>query len=345
MTLPAVPSSISFSQLSTEYFGSSTNIKLSDYYYGGNLLQKNTCTDAVRSLGDAFLGNSSGFTAHFKNVPETGSISMSAFRGKTYYYAKQTVTNVSGDDQSVNSTTIEDEALRDNSENSAYFVVTTTGNCKATSTSNTGLTITNANRGYTTCYLNNSNKIWGKGGAGGKGQSNGSNGKNGGTSIRTGTHLIINNNDGRILGGGGGGGGGAVQRISYKEGYCSTSNTNFSIGGSGGGGGAGGGAGGAKGDPQPANFTSNSNGNGSAGTYDDSNAGGNGGSGCGYNRVLGTVCSYTGGNGGTWGTDGNGGPGPGTGGGSGGKSIRYKDGKNVHYVIEGTVAGSTQAYT
>lgn len=333
MTLPS-SGQISFSQLASEYGGSSTNIKLSDYYYGGTYLKANACTNYIKNNNQS---SHPGYNLHFNGISSSGAVLMSTFRGKAYYYARQTVESVNGYDLSISAATKEGESPKSNPENGAYYVINTNGNIVATSTGQAGIRFLAGGRGTTTVYFENSHNIYGKGGDGGRGEDGGSRGGNGGTAVRFWHHAVFSNN-GNVRGGGGGGGGGAAKRISYREGYCSTGDTNYSISGSGGGGGAGGGSGGSHGTAPSANFSGNG-GNGGSGNYNDSGAGGNGGSGCGSNRVLGTVCSNQGGNGGDWGQSGQGAA---TGGGSGGNGVRYSNG--IYYRRLGNgVAGGEQS--
>lgn len=329
MTLPT--GTISFKQLAAEYNQPSTNISLGDYYYGGTILKSNSCTNVIRTNGTDFAG----YTAHFKNISTSqNNISLDHYRGKSYYYAKSDDITISGNNAIVNTSTVEGESPKKNSENSAYFNVVTSANLTATATNQFACKIVAGNRANSAVYLVNNHTIYGKGGNGGRGNQNGSIGGNGGTALRLeGNSFVVNN--GNIWGGGGGGGGGNSKRITYKEGYCFPNNTNYSISGSGGGGGAGGGSGGTHGDTQQCNYCGNG-GNGGNGNYNATNAYGNGGSGCGSNRVLGTVCSNVGGRGGDWGDNG---VDAGTKGGSGGSSIIVSTGKYYKLITPGSLKG------
>jgi hypothetical protein len=337
MTLPS-SGQISFSQLASEYAGSSTNIRLSDYYYSGTYLKSNDCTNYIKNNNQT---SHPGYNLHFKNIPSSASnISMSVFRGKAYYYARQTIDNLNGTDVSIEASSRENESPKSNFENGAYYVARTNGNIIASSTGQAAIRFLLGNRSTTTVYFQNDHRISGKGGDGGRGQNGGSNGQFGGSAVRFWHHAIFNNN-GVARGGGGGGGGGGHKRISYREGYCSTGDTNYSISGSGGGGGAGGGSGGSHGTATGCNFCGNG-GNGGNGNYNDNNAYGNGGSGCGYNNVIGTVCSYEGGRGGDWGERGQNGA-AGTSGGSGGNAVRYTSGKYYRRIGGGGTPGGEVA--
>jgi len=333
MTLPS-SGQISLSDLRTEYtnLGSQGQVAMNDFYYGSTHVQKNTCTDQAR--GDASHPTKA---SHFDNIPAVGAgqIKLSNFYSKVYYYARQTTVQVNGSNASINVNAIEDEALKKNSNNTVFFVASTNGNCKATSTGNYALTIPQGGRPNTTCYLINDHAIYGKGGRGGDG---GNSGETGGTALSVASNIYLKNNN-RILGGGGGGGGGGAKINSYNECYCCNT-TNASIAGSGGGGGKGGGAGGNAGSALNANFTYGG-GNGAAGDEDTSSVPGSGGSGggnCVFNTVLGTYCSNGGGAGGGWGSSGGGS------GGSGGNAIRRRSGAYYVVVTSGTTAGSTVTF-
>ena len=334
MTLPT--GIISFGNLRSEYKNTNSgSISMNELYYGGPYLQKNTCTDTVKTYGGP------GYSLHFQNIPTSGQNNISNYKGKAYYYARQSNAETNGYDVSFNASSIEAESPKQNPENSAYFVLNTNGNCTATATNQYGLRIQAGNAQYTTCYFINYLYIYGKGGYGGRGQDGGYNGEDGGPALYHGTYAYIVNN-GRILGGGGGGGGGGSQRRSYNECYC-CNDTNYAQAGSGGGGGAGGGPGGPAGSSPGANFTYGG-GTGGDGNYNDSSAGGNGGSNAIYNGGLGTRYSAVGGNGGDWGQKGGDGQSPDdqvsgpTGGGNGGAGIVHGNGYKI--LTTGTIAGS-----
>lgn len=335
MTLPS--GTITFSDLRSEYKNTNSgSISINELYYGGSYLQKNTCTDTVKTY------QGPGYDLHFKDIPNSSQSlnNISNYRGKAYYYARQATATINGYNAVVSSSSIEDESAKNNSENSAYYVLSTDGNCVATATNQYGLTIGSGNRNNTTCYFINNNYIYGKGGAGGRGQDGGYNGGDGGPALFHGIYTYLVNN-GSILGGGGGGGGGASQKRDYNECYCCNA-TNYAQAGSGGGGGAGGGSGGPAGSSPGANFRYDG-GNGGDGNYNNSSAGGNGGSNSIYNSGLGTRYSAVGGNGGDWGSvGGNGGSaddsvnGP-TAGGAAGASIYHGGAYKV--ITTGTIAG------
>ena len=229
---------ISLSNLRTEYtnLGPQGQVAMNDFYYGSTHLKKNKCTDQARS--DASHPSKA---SHFDNVPAVGGgqIKLTNFYSKVYYYARQTIVQISGSNASIDVSGIENEALKTNSNNTVFFDAETTGNCNASLTSNYGLTIPQSSRTNTTCYLTNDYAIYGKGG---KGADGGGSGSPGGTAFSVAPNIYLKNNN-RILGGGGGGGGSGSKRITFNECYC-CSPSNTSIGGSGGGGGKGGGAGG-----------------------------------------------------------------------------------------------------
>jgi len=342
MALPQT--NISLKLIAEEYLHSGTDIYFSSFYYGGDYLKANICSSAVRN--DV---NHSGHSLHFGDIPinppsTNRPISMGSFRGKAYYYARTDDVVSSGNDVSVSAKTIENEspANRRKLENSAFYTFKTNGNLAATGTDKFACTILDGARPHTTTYIINDHAMYGKGGDGGRGNKNGSNGGKGGTALKIYGNSFLENN-GKIYGGGGGGGGGDVKRISYREGYCSRSDTNYSISGSGGGGGAGGGNKGSHGDTAQCNFCGNG-GNGSDGNYNDSNAGGNGGSGCGRNRVLGTVCSHEGGDGGDWGAKGKDGKGGGRSGRGGGNSISRNSTKYYKEITAGNKKGSVETF-
>lgn len=335
---------IALSNLRTEYtnLGSTAKVAMNEFYYGSNYLKKNKCTDQVRT-------DSSHPTkaSHFDNIPALSTpkvqIKLTNFYSRVYYYARQAIVQVSGNNSSINVNNIENESecLKKNSNNTVFFVAETIDNCKATTTSNNGLTISQGSRPNTTCYLTNDYEIYGKGGKGGDG--NGNTGENGGTALSLALNIYLKNNN-RILGGGGGGGGGNARKDTYNECYC-CSTTSASIAGSGGGGGKGGGGGGNAGSALSANF-SYSGGNGSAGDSNTSSVPGSGGSGggnCTYNTVIGTYCSNSGGNGGGWGESGSGGISGGQGG-SGGNAISRRSGAYYVVLTSGTTAGITNTF-
>lgn len=330
MTLPST-GAIKFSDLESEYTqtADNNNISLGEFYYGGSKLQKNDATDQAYS--DT---NHPGYSSHFQNIPSSGAISMSAFRGKSAYYARQSAVDVSGNIATVDTTSIENEFWKNGSAYSAFFKVQTSGTCSSNNNSFAALRTQAPNRNYTTAYIKVSHTVSGAGGNGGKGKNGGYNGGSGFTALRVRTHAYLENNS-TIRGGGGGGGGGNSKKNNYNECYC-CNETNASISGSGGGGGAGGGSGGPHGNPPGANFQYNG-GNGQNGT---SSGPGNGGSGCAYNVVLGTYCSHNGGNGGNWGQSGDNGSGGGTSGGEGGRSIRTSNGMYFVKLVSGTLQGS-----
>lgn len=328
---------IALSDLRTEYtnLNVGAQVSMNEFYYGSTHVKKNNCTDAAR--GDTSHPSQA---SHFDNIPALSTpkvqIKLTNFYSRVYYYARQQVVQVSGNNATISVTDIENEALKTNSGNTVFFDVQTTGNCKATTTSNYGLTIPQGNRANTTCYLTNDYAIYGKGGAGGRGD--GSAGSAGGDAFYVSTNLYLKNNN-KILGGGGGGSGGTAKINSYNECYCCNV-TNASIAGSGGGGGKGGGAGGPAGSALNANFQY-SGGGGNNGDEDTSSVPGSGGSGggsCSYNTVLGTYCSNGGANGGGWGQAGGGS------GGAAGNSIRRRNSAYYVVVTSGTTAGSTVTF-
>jgi len=342
MTLPK-NGQISLGDMATEYNQTKSNVRLSDYYYGGSVLEKNDCTDKVIE----YKHNKSGYTSHFKNIPNqpsgspaagTDEIKMSIFRGKSYYFARQNTISVSGSDVSVNTSNIENNETpsnKRNSENSVYFVVQTSGDCQASSVSNRGLTISQSGRTHSACYLINSKKIRGKGGKGGHGADQKKDGQDGGVALRIRPNGYINNSGGRITGGGGGGGGGNSDKQSYRQcWFCG--NTNISAGGGGGGGGKGGGDGGGGGQAPGANFKDNGK-SGQSGNNDDGGGGGSGGQGGRANERGGRARAQDGGNGGGWGSSGQ------QNGGSGGKAFQYQSGKIHTFTNSGTKSGGDQA--
>jgi len=334
---------ISFSDLRTEYtnLGSQGKVAMNDFYYGSTHLRRNRCTDQART--DTSHPRHS---IHFSGIPvfstPRSQIRLTNFYGKVYYYARQTVVQVSGSNASVNVVNIENESIKSNSNNTVFFDLETIENCSASATSNFGLLIPQGSRPNTTCFLTNDYAIYGRGGRGGDGGGNtAQDGENGGTSLSVATNVYLRNNN-RILGGGGGGGGGAARRDSYNECYC-CSTTTASIGGSGGGGGKGNGGGGSAGPALSANFQY-SGGNGAPGDENTSSVPGTGGSGganCAFNKVLGTYCSIPGGNGGGWGQPGGSSS---AGGGAAGAAIRRRG--SAYYVVltSGTQAGSTVTF-
>jgi len=329
MTLPA-SGAIKFSQLESEYTqsASNSNISFSEFYYNGSKLLANDATNAAR--GDS---SHPGYASHFQNIPSSGEIRMSWFRGKSAYYARQSTVSVSGNIASVDTQAIENEFWKSGSAYSAFFKIQTSGACSSNSDGFAALRTQSPNRNYTTAYIVTQHTVSGKGGKGGRGKNGGSKGENGSQALRIRTHTYLVNNS-SIRGGGGGGGGGNSKKNNYNECYC-CNETNASISGSGGGGGIGGGSGGPHGSPPGANFQYNG-GNGGNGS---SSSAGNGGSGCAYNVVLGTYCSHNGGNGGGWGQSGSSGSGGGTGGGDGGASIVKTNGMYVVKISSGTLQG------
>jgi hypothetical protein len=330
---------IALSDLRTEYtnLGPQGQVAMNEFYYGSTYLKKNKCTDQART-------DSSHPTkaSHFDNVPVAGAgttIALTNFYNKVYYYARQAVVQLSGNNASIDVNTIENESLKANSNNTVFFDAETTGNCRATLTSNYGLTIPQGARSNTTCYLTNDYAIYGKGGRGGDG---GGSGSPGGTAFSVASNIYLKNNN-RILGGGGGGGGSNGKRQTFNECYCCNI-SNTSIGGSGGGGGKGGGAGGGGSGAPPSNFPAGGGGSGGDGDENTSSVPGSGGGGggrCG-GYPQGTICSDSGGPGGGWGQAGS--PAPAGGGGSGGNAIRRRS--SAYYVVltSGTQAGSTVTF-
>ena len=332
---------IALSDLRTEYtnLGPQGQVAMNEFYYGSTHLKKNKCTDQAR--GDTSHPTQA---SHFDNVPSLATtpkpqIKLTNFYSRVYYYARQTVAQVSGNNASVNVNGIEDEALKKNSNNTVFFDAETTGNCKATSTGNYALAIPQGSRANTTCYLTNDYAIYGKGGQGGNG---GGSGSPGGTAFYVSSNIYLKNNN-RILGGGGGGAGSNGKRQPFNECYCcNVSNT--SIGGSGGGGGKGGGGGGSGSGAPPSNFPAGSGGNGGSGDEDTGSVPGSGGGGggrCGgYPR--GTICADSGGPGGGWGSSGS--PAPAGSGGSGGGAITRRSGSYYVVLTSGTTAGGTSTF-
>lgn len=330
MTLQA-SGQISMSDLRSEYtnLGPRAEVRMSQFYYGSTYLRSNACSDLVR--GDA---SHPRHAAHFPNIPALNaqgnpstSIRLTNFYGRSYFYARQATVTVSGNNASVNSTDIENEAIKSNDINTVFYVVATNGNCAATSTANYGLVISQGSRGGTTCYLINDHRIYGRGGRGGDGGGESGNpGAGGGPALFLAPNVYLRNNN-RILGGGNGGAGSAARRNSYNECYCCNI-TNASIAGSGGGGGKGGGAGGSAGTALAANFRY-SGGAGGEGNYDDTGDGGAGGGSCSYNTVIGNYCSTPGETGGGWG---------------GGTGINRR--ASAYYVVlaSGTVSGGTGTF-
>lgn len=340
MTLPT-SGTIKMSQMRTEYtdLGALSQVRLRDFYYGASVtksyLPKNSCTDAVRA-------NTShpGYTPHLEGIPAVSSpvgslpIKLSQFYGKSYYYAPQTDSTISGNVKTFNVNTIESAALKSNTINSAFIDLQVNGEMRATATNNRALTINAKKRSHTTVWVNNTSRILGKGGRGGNGGgSSGSKGQNGGDAFYSSSHTFINNN-GKIYGGGGGGGGGRCNNRSYNECYCCNV-TNAGVGGGGGGGGKGGGDGGNGGSACAANFKNNGN-NGSAANWNDTGGGGSGGSGTKCPSVC--LSMDPGGNGGGWASTGGSGNG---GGGSGGVAFKKKSGLYMKITKTGSIAGST----
>lgn len=334
---------IALSDLRTEYtnLGSQGQVAMNDFYYGSTHLKKNKCTDQART-------DSSHPTkaSHFDNIPVLSTprsqIRLTNFYGKVYYYARQSVVQVSGSNASVNVVNIENESLKSNSNNTVFFDLETIGNCSGSTTSNFGLSIPQGNRANTTCYLTNDYAIYGKGGKGGNGGgSSAERGEDGGTALSVATNVYLKNNN-RILGGGGGGGGSVARRETYNECYCCRT-TNASIAGSGGGGGKGGGGGGSAGFALGSNFMY-AGANGSGGDSNISSVPGSGGSGgtrCSFNVVIGTYCSIPGGNGGGWGQAGGSSS---AAGGAAGNAIRRRSGFYYVVLTSGTQAGSTVTF-
>jgi hypothetical protein len=330
---------ISLGDLRREYtnLGSNGTVSLSDFYYGSTFVKKNTCTDFAKASSDHPTKNS-----HFPNIQTSKSnIKLSNYYGKTYYYAHNTTLQPSGSNASVNTTNIENSAIKKGQENTVFYDVIINSDCYASSTSNFGLTITAGNIANTTCFLNNSSRIYGKGGAGGPG--NAENGSSGGPALQIHINTFLYNN-GRILGGGGGGGGGGQKLQSYNRCYCCTTGS-AGISGGGGGGGKGNGPGGPSGRiPEDRNTERRTpGGDGATGDTENTGRGGGGGSVCVDVRYLGTQCSNPGGTGGGWAEAGDG-AGGGGGGGGGGGSISRKNGKYYNVILGGTRAGAESTF-
>ena len=343
---------ISMQDLKKEYtdLSDKAEVRLSSFYYGksttSSYLAKNACSDAIR----ATISDSTkhpGFTPHLEGIPAVSDpvgdtpIKLTHFYGKSYYYAPQSASNVSGDNTVFNPAIEEGNALKSNTINSAFIDVNASGQNRGTTTSNPGLTIATKNRSHTTVWLNipSDQRIIGKGGAGGNGNDN--NGNPGGHAIQSNIHIFLNNN-GRVLGGGGGGGASGCATRTFKEAYCA-GNSNGSVGGCGGGGGKGTGAGGS---PSGANCGGNFPTDGFGGdAADESNdgAGGSGGSGTRYldSTVDGTAI-YCNANaaaaGGGWGSGGGNSSGNG---GAAGKALYVASGMYRKITASGIIAGTT----
>lgn len=352
MTLQA-SGEISLKDLRTEYTSaapsSSTETKLSQYYFGSTNLKKNAC--ATAAYGDS---NHPGYTPHFENIPllknpitDSDPIRLSQFYGKSYYYAPQTASSISGgNEQSFDPKTIESDALKSATINSAFIVLNTSETIASTRTSTPALTVGTKDRSHTTVYINNASggRIFGKGGKGGN--ANNGNGAAGGDAIKSSTHLYLNNN-GRVFGGGGGGSASGCAFRTFKEAYCANDSLG-NVGGCGGGGGKGGGGGGngiAGSGNCNGQFPSNGF-NGSAGNSDDTGAGGAGGSGSRLvdytvDGVAIYVNANAGGTGGGWGSAGDN-AGSGTGG-AAGRAVVYKSGLYYKSIKAGTIAGTNGA--
>lgn len=343
---------IRMSDLRTEYtdLPSGGEVKLSDFYYGSTYLQKNACTDAVRGTASD-TNKHPGYTPHFEGIPSLSTpkveINLTDFYGKSYYYAPQTASSISGGtNQSFNPKTVEADSLKSNTINSAFIVLNTSGTIDSTSTSSAALSIGTKNRSHTSVYLNNASggRIFGKGGKGGNANSGA--GAAGGDAVESEIHLFLNNN-GRVFGGGGGGAASGCTYRTFKEAYCANDSLG-NVGGCGGGGGKGGGAGG-KGIDGKNNCSGQFPGagfNGSAGNSDDTGDGGAGGSGSRYvdstvDGVAIFVNATAGGRGGGWGSGG--GSVGSANGGSAGRAVVYKSTMYYKSIKSGNIAGTNGA--
>lgn len=348
MTLPASGNSISMSQMRSEYTNlqSLTEVRLSSFYYGASktssYLAKNKCSDAIRTYTDH-----PGYTPHLSGIPAVSDpiggspIKLSQFYSKTYYFAPQTESNVSGTNVGFNPKTEEGNALKSNSNNSTFIDVSLSGECNSNSTGSSGLNIGTKDRDHTTVYLTvpSGQRIIGKGGKGGDGNSG--NGSPGGHALTSQIHIFLNN-QGRVYGGGGGGGASGCNSTSFKECYC-CGDSNGSVGGCGGGGGKGGGEGGSgAGANCGGNFATSGFG-GNSGDSNNDGGGGSGGSGTRYlDSTVDGVAIYlsatSGSAGGGWGSAGDNNAGSG---GAAGKAFYVKSGMYRKIVATGSIAGTT----
>lgn len=355
MTLPASGNPISMSQMRTEYteLQSQSQVRLSDFYYGASktksYLPKNSCTDAVRATASDATKHP-GFTPHLEGIPEVSSpvgsapIKLSQFYSKSYYFAPQDDSSISGTNVIFDPKVEEDNALKTNAINSTFIDVNVSSECNSDNTSKAGVTISTKQRSHTTVWLNipSNQRIIGKGGKGG--DANGNAGSDGGNAITSNIHIFLNS-QGRTYGGGGGGGASGCNSRTFQECYCCGSSSG-SVGGCGGGGGAGGGAGGAGGGADCGGNFATSGFSGTAGGSANDSTGGAGGSGSRYldstvDGVSININANAGSGGGGWGAAGGGGGSNGNGG-AAGKALYVKSGMYRKILTTGQgVAGTT----
>lgn len=265
-----------------------TSRKLTDFYYGGNIVRRNECTNFLMQY-------SRPARWRFNGIPQNGSIRLGQFWGKGYYYAPQS--NINADSRNFYSTgDAEQQGMKTRSLAPAFFTLVNNTTRLANSTGEYAYRINQENgfRDSTVVFYNYA-EIKGRGGNGGNG--NGGGGFNGGPALRMNAPSFFRNFS-NSWGGGRGGNAGGSSSGTYNECYCCNS-TRWSAGGNGGGGGAGAGAGGAGGNAPGGNFNCNGN-NGFGGNW--SSAGGQVGARCcGARAPKGSVCSNLGQGGGGWG--------------------------------------------
>lgn len=266
-----------------------TSRKLGDFYYGGSIVRANECTGYL-------IAYSRPARSRFSGIPSNGSIRLSQFWGKGYYYAPSG--NITADAGRNFYSTGDAEAmgLKNRSLAPAFFTLVNNTTRLANSTGEYAYRV-NQDAGFqnSTVVFYNYAEIKGRGGNGGNG--NGGGGFNGGPALRMNAPSFFRNFS-NSWGGGRGGNAGGSSSGTYNECYCCNS-TRWSAGGNGGGGGAGSGAGGAGGGAPGGNFNCNGN-NGFGGNW--SSAGGQvGAKCCGARAPKGSVCTNLGDPGGGWG--------------------------------------------
>lgn len=284
--------SISIGRLNEVYTNGNRNTsrRLGEFYYGGNLLRRNECTNFMVQYNRPGIWRWQGIPAS----PNT-SIRLGQFLNKQYYYAPPS--NIGADGRNFYSCgDAEARGIKNRALAPAYFTLVNNSTRLGASTGEYAYRVNQENsHPSSTVVFYNYAEIKGRGGAGGNG--NNGNGLNSGPGLRINAPAFFRNFS-NIWGGGRGGNAGGSSSGTYNECYCCNS-TRWSAGGNGGGGGAGNANGGAGGGAPGGNF--NCNGVNGFGSDWGSRAGQRGSNCCGARAPKGSVCSNVGQAGGDWG--------------------------------------------
>lgn len=242
--------SISIGRLNEVYTNASRNTsrRLSEFYYGGNFLRRNECTNFMQQYGRPGRWRWEGIPSS----PNT-SIRLGNFLNKQYYYAPPN--NINADGRNFYSCgDAEALGIKNRALAPAFFTLVNTAERRGASTGEYAYRVNQDNsHPSSTVVFYNYAEIKGRGGDGGNGNSG--NGLSSGPALRMNAPAFFRNFS-NIWGGGRGGNAGPSTTGTYNECYCCRI-TRWAAGGNGGGGGAGNGNGGQGGNSAGGNFTAN----------------------------------------------------------------------------------------